>query len=89
MTDLCFRSLDPVAGQKSMLQRIKGLPTKFSVKDNITEFQLKVWDHLVQFGMDTIGYLPDPRDPTNKVLCVVTKHAQLTGDMEMVEKLFT
>ena len=87
MTDLCFRSLDPVAGQKSMLQRIKGLETKFDVKDNINEFQLKVWDHLVKYGLDTIGYLPDPRDPRNKVLCVVTKHAQLTGDMEMVEKL--
>ena len=75
-SDLCFRSLDPVAGQKSTHYRTKGLSTKFDVKQSITDFQSNVWDHLVKYGLDTIGYLPNPKDE-NKALCVVTKHCLL------------
>eukprot|EP00972_Heterocapsa_arctica_P089448 13187551-Heterocapsa_arctica.AAC.1 len=63
MSDLCFRSLDPVAGQKSLHYRTKPLNTKFEAKDNITDFQESIWDHLIKYGLDTIGYLPDPRQP--------------------------
>ena len=38
-SDLQFRSLDPVAGQKSTLYRQKGLSKKFERKHNLTEFQ--------------------------------------------------
>ena len=87
MSDLCFRSLDPVAGQKSSHYRTKPLSTKFDVKKSITDFQADVWEHLCKHGLDTITYLPDPRNTTTEVLCTVTKHAQLTGDMTVVEKL--
>ena len=81
MSDLCFRSLDPVVGQKSVHSRTKPLSQKFTAKSNLAEFQEEVWDHLYKFGLDTISYLPDPKNNT-EVLCVVTKHAQLTGDMK-------
>ena len=84
MSDLCFRSMDPVAGQKSTFYRTKGISTKFDSKHSLTDFQRSVWDHLVKYGLDTISYLPDPRDPT-KVLCTVNNHAQFTGDMNLVE----
>ena len=87
MSDLCFRSLDPVAGQKSLHYRTKPLNTRFETKDSISDFQENVWDHLTKYGLDTIGYLPDPREPGARVLCVVTKHAQFTGDMTMVQIL--
>ena len=84
MSDLCFRSLDPVAGQKSTHFRIKPLSNKLDARDNITDFQENAYDHLLKYGLDTISYLPDPRNPTTNVLCVITKHAQFTGDMSMV-----
>ena len=86
MSDLCFRSLDPISGQKSVHHRTKPLSPKFGMKNNLTDFQSDVWDHLLKFGLDTVSYLPDPRD-TNKVLCTVNKHAQFTGDMSIVEGL--
>ena len=86
MSDLCFRSLDPVAGQKSTFYRTKPLSTKFEPKHNLTDFQSKIWSHLVKYGLDTIAYLPDPRD-SKQVLCTVEKHAQFTGDMSLVEKM--
>ena len=42
MSDLCFRSLDPVAGQKSTQRRTKGLSDKFEAKHNLTEFQVTI-----------------------------------------------
>ena len=86
MSDLCFRSLDPVAGQKSTYYRTKGITTKFEAKDSLNDFQRTVWDHLIKYGLDTISYLPDPKD-TAKVLCTVNNHAQFTGDMILVETL--
>ena len=73
-SDLQFRSLDPVAGQKITLHRQKGLSKKFERKHNLTDFQDLVWDHLVKYGLETLSFLPDPKD-TTKVLCVVKKHS--------------
>ena len=81
LSDLCFRSLDPVAGQKSTLYRIKGLDKTYDRTQKLSDFQKRVSDHLIKYGLDTIGYLPDPKDPT-KVQSVVTFHARFTGDME-------
>ncbi len=86
MSDLCFRSLDPVAGQKSTIYRTKALSTKFEAKQSLADFQTNVWDHLVKYGLDTIGYLPDPRNH-QRVLCTVKNHAQFTGDMNLVEQM--
>ena len=86
MSDLCFRSLDPVAGQKSSYYRTKGLSNRFGSKESLTDFQIDVWEHLEKYGLDTIGYLPDPKDPS-ETLCTVTKHAQFTGDMNKARVL--
>ena len=86
MSDLCFRSLDPVAGQKSAHYRTKGLSTKFNNKSSLTDFQTEVWEHLEKYGLDTISYLPDPKN-ISESLCTVTKHAQFTGDMSKANKL--
>lgn len=81
LSDLCFRSLDPVSGQKSTLHRIKGLKKQYDRSQKLSDFQKNISEHLVKFGMDTIGFLPDPKDST-KVQSVVTYHARFTGDME-------
>ena len=80
LTDLCFRPLDPVSGQKSSVYRTTGLVKPYTQDQKLAEFQLKVWDHLEKYGLDTVGYLPDPSSPTS-VLSVVTHHARFTGDL--------
>jgi hypothetical protein len=79
-TDLYFRSLDPIVGQKSTLVHQTGLGTKYDKEQKLSEFQKKIWNHLVKFGLDMIGYLPDPRN-NKDVQSVVTYHAQFTGDL--------
>ena len=87
MSDLCFRSLDPVAGQKSAYYRTKGLSNKFGSKNiSLTDFQIDVWEHLEKYSLDTVGHLPDPKDPS-ETLCTVTKHPPFTGDMNKSRKL--
>ena len=81
LTDLCYRSLDPVSGQKSAIYRTKGLIKKFEKGDKLSEFQKKVWEHLRMYGLDTITYLPGAKDST-KVQSSVMYHARFTGDME-------
>ena len=81
LSDLCYRSLDPVSGQKSTLHRIKGMKKQYDRSQKLSDFQKNVSEHLIKFGMDTIGFLPDPKDST-KVQSVVTYHARFTGDME-------
>ena len=86
LSDLCFRSVDPVSGQKSSVLRTKGLPTKYQRKDKLATFQKQVWTHLKKHGLDTIGYLQDPNDSTC-CLSVVTHHARFTGDLNKAETL--
>ena len=81
ISDLCYRSLDPLKGQKSVKTRTEGLATKLALEQNLKEFQEKVWEHLVKYGLDTIAYLPDPRDQT-KVINVVEEHAKFIGNLE-------
>lgn len=81
LTDLCYRSLDPVSGQKSALYRTKGLEKKFEKGEKLSDFQKKVWKHLRDYGLDTISYLPDPKDPS-KVQTAVLYHARFTGDLD-------
>ena len=85
VSDLCYRTLDPVAGQKGTVIRTKGLSKEYESKASLTDFLSDIWEHLVKFGLDTIAYLPDPRDP-NKVLNAVKQHAQFTGDMHLTEQ---
>ena len=73
MSDICFGSIDHAAEQKFTVYRTKYLSTKSEVKGNPTESQQNVWDHLNNFGLDTIVYLPDPKYRT-KAICTVTHH---------------
>ena len=86
VSDLCYRTLDPVAGQKGAVIRTTGLEKKFETKASLSDFLGDIWEHLVKFGLETIAYLPDPRNPT-KVLNAVKQHAQFTGDMSLAETL--
>ena len=87
LTDLCSRPLDPVSGQKGSKIRSTGLKLKYDhKKQSISDFQRNVHEHLRNHGLDTIGYLQDPKD-SSKVLSVVTHHARFTADMAVAEQL--
>jgi hypothetical protein len=49
---------------KGYAHRIKGMETKFGMKDDLRAFQRGVMKHFRRCGMDTITYLPDPANPT-------------------------
>ena len=81
LSDLCFRSLDPIAGQKSAVLRTKGLTERFEKSHKLTDFQKSIWNHMEKYGLDTITYLPDPKNNL-EVQSVVTHHARFTGDLQ-------
>ena len=60
--------------------RTTGLTTQFGKADNFKQFADKVLEHLQDTGMDTISYLPDPAEPTVRMLSVVTHHSRFTFD---------
>ena len=86
LSDLCFRSVDPVSGQKSSVLRTKGLVNKYQRKDKLAVFQKQVWTHLKKHGLDTIGYLQDPNN-SSSCLSVVTHHARYTSDLNKAQTL--
>jgi hypothetical protein len=53
------------------------LEIKFGHDDDLTSFQDAVMDHLIDTGMDSISYLPDPKDAM-KMISVVTSHSRFT-----------
>ena len=61
LSEPCYRSLDPVAGQKTAHYRTKALPKRFDSSMKLSDFQAKVMEHLKDHGLDTLSYLPDPR----------------------------
>ena len=81
MSDLCYRHLDPVSGQKSTHYRIKGLSKPYDRTQKLSDFQKSIQEHLVKYGLDTIGYLPDPKD-SSKAQSTVIYHARFTGDLD-------
>jgi hypothetical protein len=56
--------------QKGHTYRQTGMATKFSSTSDILTFEHKIWKHLVDTGMDTIAYVPDPQAPTVMINCV-------------------
>ena len=80
ITDLCYRSPDPTKGQKQVAFRTAGLPDQYKKGDSLHDFQEEIYKHLVKHGLDTIAYIPDPRNNSG-VVNVVKGHAKLTGDM--------
>ena len=73
-----LRSSSTGTSQKAYNHRKTGRETKFKRTSDIRAFQLAVWGHLTDTGMDTIAYLPDdpetPADMTN----VVLNHSRFT-----------
>ena len=63
--------------QKGYNYRKTGTVTKFGRDDDLTPFQDTVMEHLKDTGMDSISYLPDPKD-TTKMISVVTSHSRFT-----------
>ena len=61
------------SGSKNQSYRIQGLSTKFKRGDKLRLFERHVMNRLVDYGMDTIAYLPSPAD-NMKLLSVVTDH---------------
>jgi hypothetical protein len=43
---------------------IKGMESKFGLKEDLRAFCRKVMKHFRQCGLDTITYIPDPSNPT-------------------------
>ena len=72
-----YRPVFSGAAQKAFIHRKKGMDDKFDKKGDLKAFQKKLVRHLVDTGMDTIAYLPDPKDAT-KMVNVVTYHARFT-----------
>ena len=65
---------------KSHNHRKRGMEVKFGKDDDIIAFQVKVWDHLQDCGMDTIACVSDPADGT-MMRSIVTDHSRHTKDL--------
>ena len=72
-----LRSTYASSAQKGYNYRKTGLQIKFGHDDDLTSFQDAVMDHLTDTGMDSISYLPDPKDAT-KMISVITSHSRFT-----------
>ncbi|KAI2509046.1 hypothetical protein MHU86_5422 [Fragilaria crotonensis] len=57
--------------------RRTGMTTLFTQASSLVDFQNAVWDHLVDCGMDTIAYLPDP-ESSSVMTNVVRSHSRYT-----------
>jgi hypothetical protein len=55
-----FRPTSSTNASKLYKERRTGMETKFTLKDSLQEFLLKVSQHLENTGMDTIAFVPDP-----------------------------
>jgi hypothetical protein len=51
--------------------------TLFMQASSLVDFQNAVWDHLIDCGMDTIAYVPDPEN-TSTMSKVVKSHSRYT-----------
>lgn len=72
-----LRPVHVAAAQKGYNHRRTGMSIPCQPADDLSAFQKTIWDHLVDTGMDTIAYLPDPTDKT-KVSNVVKSHSRFT-----------
>ncbi len=72
-----LRPVSVTAAQKSYNHRKAGMTTKYARKDDLVDFQTRIWDHLSDTGMDTIAFLPDPGDPS-RMMNVVKEHSRFT-----------
>ena len=68
-----YRPTSVTSQAKSRAYRIAGLEQKFSRTGDFHQFQRRVKKHLVNHGMDTIAYIPDPSK--TKMINVIDKYA--------------
>ena len=66
--------------KKSYAYRVKGMESKLTQATDISSFQKQFLERLVQEGMDTISYVPDPMYPKSKMISCVSDHTRLTLD---------
>ena len=76
-----YRPMSIASQAKALAYRVQGLETKFSRTSDLQTFEKKIMKHLVQYGLDTITYMPDPTDKETKeekakVVSVITDHAR-------------
>ena len=62
---------------KTRTYRVRGLEVKFTKKSDLLTFKRRVFEHLVEYGMDTITYLPSP-DNSQKMVSVIHHHARFS-----------
>ena len=65
-----YRSMVISTAQKGHIHRQTGLAVKFTRAGDLSTFEHLVWTHMVDTGMDTIAYVPDPVDKTTMLNCV-------------------
>ena len=70
-----YRPTSVSSAAKQQHYRITGLITKFTKDSNLLTFQRDVTDHLNNYGMDTITYLPNPQD-SSMMISILTDHAK-------------
>jgi hypothetical protein len=79
-----YRSSSIATSQKGHNYRRTGLKEKFARAGDLVTFQHHVWNHLVDTGMDSIAYVPDPVDPCLMVN-IVKDHGRFT--LESISRL--
>lgn len=84
-----LRPVSVSSDQKAYNFRKKGREEKLAMGGDLAAFQKAVRDHLEGTGMDTIGYLPDPEEPT-KMIPVIEYYAKYTVEAgrESSDKLY-
>ena len=66
-----YRPTSISSQSKAQYYRVEGLTPKFGRDKDLQVFQRKVLEKLVDYGMDTTAYMPDPSDKA-KVILVIT-----------------
>ena len=67
----------PPPPKKGSSFRRTGTTTLLTHTNSLVDFQIAVWDHLIDCGMDIIAYLSDPED-SSMMTNVVKTHSRYT-----------
>ena len=70
-TPFHYRRPEMTSDSKGCFIRSTGLSVKFSMTDDVLQFQRVVWQHLITHGINTIAYLQNPID-SSEVIDVVS-----------------
>lgn len=76
-----YRVSSVSSSQKSRYYRTRGLEDKLKPGGDLSDFEHAIWTHLVDYGMDTVTYVPDPLDPANNTISCVKDHARLSKQL--------